>query len=634
MQQQPKDILQKFWGFPDFKNSQEDIISAVMNGQDVLALLPTGGGKSLCYQVPALACEGICIVVSPLIALIRNQVDTLKKLGIKAIALTGGISFDEVNNLLDNCLYGNYKFLYLSPERLQQELVQERIRQMNVNLIAIDEAHCISQWGNDFRPAYLECHILKDLAPNVPMIALTATATDMVVKDICQNLHLELPLVVKDSFSRNNITFSVCWEEDKKYRLKELCAQTNASTIVYVRSRKMTMELAYYLTQQGHTATFFHGGISKKDKDTRLNQWLENKVKIMVATNAFGMGIDKPDVGLVVHYQIPDSMENYFQEAGRAGRDGEPANAVLITNPTDETQLRKQFLGVLPDVDFLKLLYRKLANYFQIPFGEGSGETYQLPFNSFCETYKLNTTLTYNGLRLLDQNSVISLTEAFSQRTSILMIASKHQIFDYLEKNRSSATIVQTILRTYGGIFDFETKINPLLISRKANTTEKEVLGVLEQMEKDEIIEYHAQHSDLEITFLVPREDERTINIFAKKIKQIQQVKKDNVESMLTYIKNAKLCRNRQILNYFGETYKDNCGKCDVCIQKNPVNNDIIKIIEQDILQILMVKKESSRGLIKLLTYKESSVILALQRLLEEQRISVNSINQYEIIKR
>lgn len=634
MHRHPKDILEKFWGFPNFKNSQEEIIGAILKGQDVLALLPTGGGKSLCYQVPALAREGICIVVSPLIALIKNQVDTLKKLGIKAIALTGGIPFDEVNDLLDNCLYGKYKFLYLSPERLQQELVQERIRQMNVNLIAIDEAHCISQWGKDFRPAYLECHVLRELAPNVPVIALTATATNVVVKDICESLHLERPWVAKDSFSRSNITFRVCWEEDKRFRLKELCAQTNRSSIVYVRSRKMTLELANYLSQQGHTATFFHGGISKKDKDARLKQWMENKVKIMVATNAFGMGIDKPDVGLVVHYQIPDSMENYFQEAGRAGRDGKPANAVLITNPTDEAQVRKQFLGALPDVDFLKLLYRKLANYFQIPFGEGSGETFQLPFNSFCETYKLNTTLTYNGLRLLDQNSVISLTEAFSQRTTIHLIASKHHIFDYLEKNGPSVAIVQTILRTYGGIFDFETKINTLLIARKANKSEEEVIAVLKKLEKDEIIEYHAQHSDLEITFLVPREDERTINIFAKKIKQIQKVKRDNVESMLAYIKDSKLCRSRQILNYFGETTKENCGKCDACLQKNPVDKDVLKIIEQDILAILRVQKESSRGLIKSLTYRESNIILALQRLLEEQRIRVNSINQYEIIER
>ncbi len=327
-------------------------------------------------------------------------------------------------------------------------------------------------------------------------------------------------------------------------------------------------------------------------------------------------------------------MENYFQEAGRAGRNGKPANAVLITNPTDEVQLRKQFLGVLPDVDFLKLLYRKLANYFQIPYGEGSGETFQLPFNSFCETYRLNTTLTYNGLRLLDQNSVISLTEAFSQRTTIRVIASKHQIFDYLEKNGPSVAIVQTILRTYGGIFDFETKINTLLIARKANKNEEEVIAVLNKLEKDEIIEYHAQHSDLEITFLVPREDERTINIFAKKIKQIQKVKRDNIESMLAYIKDSKLCRSRQILNYFGETTKENCGKCDVCLQKVPVDNNILEIIEQDILQILRVRKESSRDLIKLLTYRESNIILALQRLLEEQRIRVNSINQYEIIEK
>src|SRR5690606_30752368 len=305
---------------------------------------------SLCYQIPALATKGICIVVSPLIALIKDQVESLKLLGIKAIALTGGIPFVEVNQLLDNCLYGNYKFLYLSPERLQQELIQERILQMNVNLIAIDEAHCISQWGNDFRPAYLECSLLRELAPNAPLISLTATPTDLVVQHICENLKLQQPLLIKDSFSRDNIAFNVRWEEDKKYRLKTWCQETRTSIIVYVRSRRMTVELATYLEQQGITATFFHGGINKKEKEGKLKMWLTNKVQVMVATNAFGMGIDKPDVGLIINYQIPDSMESYFQEAGRAGRNGDPAAAVMLINQTDETQVQKQFLGALPDV--------------------------------------------------------------------------------------------------------------------------------------------------------------------------------------------------------------------------------------------------------------------------------------------
>ncbi|CAL6310907.1 unnamed protein product [Bathycoccus prasinos] len=342
-------ILPKFWGFDSFRGSQEEIINAVVNNQDVLGLLPTGGGKSLCFQVPALMKEGICIVISPLIALIENQVDNLQKRGIKALGLKGGLKFNEVDKLLDNCIYGNYKFLYLSPERLQQELVQERIKGMNVSLIVIDEAHCISQWGHDFRPAYLTCSILRDLHPKVPMIALTATATKKVSEDIVTSLNLKHPLVKKDSF------------------LASYCKKIKNSAIVYVRSRRKAEELSKYLLKNGLKATFYHGGIDQKAKSERLNLWLEDKVKIIVATNAFGMGIDKPDVELVIHYQIPDSIENYFQEAGRVGRNGASSKAILLTNTTDKLLVKKQFLERLYSmVLILKILYLKLNNYFQI----------------------------------------------------------------------------------------------------------------------------------------------------------------------------------------------------------------------------------------------------------------------------
>lgn len=630
MVKDPKEIIERYWGFSQFRGSQEKIITAILKGTDVLALLPTGGGKSVCYQVPGLAMEGICIVVSPLVALIQNQVDGLKQKGIKALALTGGIPFDEINDLLDNCLYGNYKFLYLSPERLQQDFIRDRIQQMNVNLIAVDEAHCISQWGNDFRPAYLQCAILRELAPLAPVIALTATATAQVAQDIVEHLVLNHPFVVKDSFSRENITFNVIWEEDKLGRLKKLVRETKESSIVYVRTRRLAQETASYLNKNKCTATFFHGGISKKEKVEKLNLWLEDQVQVMVATNAFGMGIDKPNVRLVVHFQIPDSIENYFQEAGRAGRDNKPSQAILITNKTDELQVKSQFLSVLPDVGFLKLLYNKLNNYFQIPFGEGFDETYGLNFNLFCVTYKLNPILVYNGLRILDQNSVISLSDNFLKSSTVQFIASKDHLFDYLEKYKDMALIIQTILRTYGGIFDYDTKINNLLISKKANSSENNVLRVLDQMAKDEIIAYQSKHTDLEITFLVPREDDHTINIFAKKVKAQQLVKVNNVESMLTYIKNKVSCRNVQLLSYFGEKGVV-CGKCDVCLQKTPIDKHIQELIVLDLVKLLQNKAYSSRELIQLLPYRENAILKSIQDLLEEGKIKINPKNQYNL---
>jgi ATP-dependent DNA helicase RecQ len=632
VQPSPKEILKQYWGYSEFKTSQEQIISAVLAKKDVLALLPTGGGKSLCFQIPALVNEGICIVVSPLIALIKNQVDTLKEKGIKAIALTGNIPQDEVIDLLDNCLYGNYKFLYLSPERLQQDIIKDRILQMNVNLIAIDEAHCISQWGNDFRPAYLDCAILRDLAPDVPIIALTATATPEVAKDIVENLKLQDFHLEKTSFSRDNITFLVKFNDDKSYQLKQELSKTKKSSIVYVRTRRNTIELSNFLNHQAISAIYYHGGLSKKEKDKRLEEWLSDKVQVMVATNAFGMGIDKPDVEVVVHYQIPDSIENYFQEAGRAGRNGKPAKAILITNNSDENQVKGQFLSGLPTVAFLKQLYNKLNNYFQISYGEISTEVYSLNFNAFCDTYKLNPYITYNGLRMLDQNSVLSLTESFSKKTSIQFIATKNQIFDYIETYTKSAPIIQTILRTYGGIFEYDTKINTWSIAKKVNLPENVIAKTLEQLAKDQIINYSAQSNDIEIVFLVPREDDSTINMFAKKVDVLITQKSKNIDTMLAYLKNDTVCRNQYLLRYFGEK-REKCGQCDVCLKAVPLDGSVIELAKEAILQQLKMSPQTSRKLIIEVLYKEDVIFNALQELLEDEIITLNTTNQYKIVK-
>ena len=623
-----KTILQKYWGHNSFRGSQEDIIDTVISGHDVLALMPTGGGKSICYQVPGLMLPGICIVVSPLVALIQDQVRQLKEKGIKAIALTGGIPFSELNDLLDNCIYGNYQFLYLSPERLQQEIVQNRIHEMNINLIAIDEAHCISQWGNDFRPAYLECAVLRELAPGAPIIALTATATPRVVDDVLENLQMNQAQIYKDSFSRDNISFRVKKTEDQNYQLKRILEQVSGSSIVYVRSRKMTISLSAFLHKFGVSSTFFHGGIPKEEKTKKLNQWLSGEVQCIVATNAFGMGVDKANVRCVVHYQIPDSLESYFQEAGRAGRDGETAEAVLIVNQEDASRAEQQFIASLPDVPFVKDLYLKLNNYFQISFGESISEPLVFKFNNFCDRYGLNPNLTYNGLRILDQNSILSLSENFSEKVSLQFVASRNGIFQYLSANESDAPIIQTILRTYGGITDYDTKINLGLIAKKTGKPELVIKKVLERLQLDGVANYECVESDLEIQFLVPREDDRAINPIAANIQELNKVKQDNLAAMLAYVNNTKRCRSNFILSYFGESPKNDCGTCDICIKdhSNPT-----KKLKELILDTLRAEPMSSRQLENELTITAGPLLASLKELLEEERIRMNSKNEYEI---
>ena len=631
MSKTPKEILSKYWGFDSFRGSQEEIINAISNGQDVLGLLPTGGGKSLCFQVPALMKEGICIVISPLIALIENQVNNLQKLGIKAIGLKGGLKFAEIDKLLDNCIYGNYKFLYLSPERLQQELVQERIKAMNVSMFVIDEAHCISQWGHDFRPAYLGCSILRELHPAPPVIALTATATKRVSDDIIKSLHLTYPFVVKDTFFRKNIGFEVITTEDKNGRLKQYCQQIAHSAIIYVRSRRKAEELSRYLLQNNLKATFYHGGIDQKKKTERLNIWLEDKVQIMVATNAFGMGIDKPDVELIVHYQIPDSLENYFQEAGRAGRNGDFSKAILLTNTTDKILVKKQFIEILPDVAYVKMIYKKLNTYFQIGYGEFTETKFHLNFNEFCSIYKLNTFLTYNALQLLDRNSVISLSENFSKKITIKFVTEKDTLYRYIDNNLKLAEFIKVVLRTYGGLFEFDTQINTYLLSKKTSLSEALILKNFEQLAKDEIIEYQSVSSDLEMVFLVPRDDDRTINMFAKNIEEQNQLKIEKVTKMLNFIENDTVCRSIQLLAYFGEVQENECGICDVCISQKTGNTHIVHA-KIKIIQLLKEKSANSKELQVQLKVTQEVLIMAIQELLEDNIISLNTINEYQLL--
>ncbi len=633
MKETPTRILEKYWGYSSFKGSQKQIIDAVLEGQDVMALLPTGGGKSVCYQIPPLLSDGICVVISPLIALIKDQVNQLRDKGIKAVALTGGISFEETNNLLDNCLYGGYKFLYLSPERLQQEIVQDRISQMNVSLIAIDEAHCISQWGIDFRPAYLECSLLRKLHPDVPCIAVTATATERVTRDIVANLELKSPLLIKDSFYRENLIYKVSYQENKNQRLIQMCRSDEASSIVYVRSRRASEELSSLLNQKGITAIHFHGGLQRDEKEKKLQDWLGNKKRVMVATSAFGMGIDKPDVGRVIHYELPESMESYFQEAGRAGRNGAPAEAVLLVSASDEKRLLNQFVKVLPDVAFIKMLYRKLNNYFQIPYGRLDEASFPFNFNHFCDTYDLNGSLVYNGMRLLDQHSVLALSQNFSNKTSVQFLATKNAIFSYLEQHPKEAHILQVLLRTYGGVFEFDTKINTLLIAKKSEVAESAVFSALKKAEMDGIVTFKHEKQDMELTFLVPREDDRTINVFAHKIRDLNTTKIDNVNAILHYVKNRKVCRTKQLLTYFGEKDGPSCGKCDVCLQNSVKSSKELKTLDSDILALLKDQSVSSQALIESLGQEREVILRELRFLLEEGKISITPNNEYTVSK-
>ncbi|MDD7887881.1 ATP-dependent DNA helicase RecQ [Flavivirga sp. 57AJ16] len=628
----PINILERYWRFTAFRPNQEAIINAAIDGEDTFVLLPTGGGKSLCFQIPALAKNGICIVISPLISLMKDQVLALNNKGIKAMAITSGISYGQLDTLLDNCIYGNYKFLYLSPERLQQELVQDRIKQMNVNLIAVDEAHCISQWGSDFRPAYKNISLLRQIQPSVNVIALTASAKPEVVEDIIKELDFIQPKIFKQSFARPNLAYMVYHENDKYYRLETILKKYTSSSIIYVRNRKLTVEISTFLASRNISSTYYHGGLSNIEKDTNMAAWSQNQKQVMVATNAFGMGIDKPDVKTVIHFNLPESIESYFQEAGRVGRNGEKAFAVILKNNSDAILVKNQFLNVLPTVDYVKQVYRKLCNYFQIAYGEGEYETFDFEFTTFCQTYNFSSILCYNALLLLDRNSIITLSKQFKNKITLQFIISNATLFNYLETHQDFNIIVKSILRMYGGIFDHVTKIDLTKISKKASVTESKVIDTLQQLESDEIITLNLAKTDAQITFIEPREDEKTINKIASTIEQQNKLKQHQVNAMLDYIENDSVCKSVQLLTYFGERDINPCGICSVCTnpKKNTASQDI-HTTKKRIIQLLEKGDKSSREMVSTLNCKESDLKIVLKLLLEHNIISMTPTNTYKL---
>jgi len=628
----PINILERYWQHTSFRPLQEDIINAVLENDDVFALLPTGGGKSVCFQIPAIIKEGICIVISPLIALMKDQVKTLKDKGIKAVALTSGISYHELDVLLDNCIYGNIKFLYLSPERLQQDIVQRRIEQMNVNLIAVDEAHCISQWGNDFRPAYKNILILRKLQPNANIIALTATAKQNVVDETMKALDFISPQVYRASFKRPSISYQVRFSEDKLYDLEQILKKHTGPSIVYVRSRKSSVDIKTQLDTLGFKAAFFHGGLNNKDKETLLDDWTANRTQVMVATTAFGMGIDKADVETVIHLNLPESLESYYQEAGRAGRNGDGAYAIILTNNADEQLVKNQFINNLPSIDEIKFTYRKLCNYFQISYGEGELSAHQFNFNAFCKAYGFEAKKTYDILTLLDRNSIVKLSQQFNFRTRLQFTVTNSGLFSYLENHAYMQVPVKTILRTYGGIFEHQLSINLNLIAKKASISVERLITLLTKLEQDEVVDFQHSNTDSEVIFLLPREDDKTINRIASTILKQQEQRRRQVFSVIDYVENHQTCRSIQLLNYFDEDAKENCGKCSVCITKYP-NNGILN--NQDlkfrILERLKSHPQSSRQLEQELRGGKNDVLRTLKILLEQDLIALTRANTYRL---
>lgn len=610
-------ILKQYWGYDSFRPLQEDIIQAVLQDRDTLALLPTGGGKSICFQVPAMAREGICIVVSPLIALMKDQVQNLKERGIEAACIVSGMSKRETDIMLDNCIYGKIKFLYLSPERLLSELVKERIRYMRVNLFAIDEAHCISQWGYDFRPPYLQLASLRELHPKVPFLALTATATEEVVEEIQEKLAFRSRNVLRKSFSRPNLSYVVVHEENKNKKLFSIIAKVAGSGIVYVRNRRETQEIARVLNAQGFSADYYHAGVEAGERIKRQKQWMSGKIRIIVATNAFGMGIDKPDVRFVVHIGPPDSLEAYYQEAGRAGRDEQRAYAILLYNAADRAALQRRFGLSFPSPEEIREVYHALGNYYQLAYGAGEGQVFDMDIGDFCSRYNFDPIRTISAFKFLENDEYLSFTESVFLPSRIKMMAGAEDIYRFQIEYAGFDAFIKLLLRSYGGVFDQYVNIREIEIARRYGCTQEEVVTLLRKLEGHKVLNYLRQTDKPQIFFTRPRATNQQLLINQKYILSRKKLMGEKISAVLRYAE-SDTCRSVSLLRYFGELSARKCGTCDVCLgeKKSMDRDDLDERIEYEILQILSAGSRSLDDLIAAVDPGEEGQRLAVLRML------------------
>ncbi len=560
-----RQVLTRYWGHSEFRPLQEEIIQSVLQEKDTLALMPTGGGKSITFQVPSLVMDGICLVITPLIALMKDQVDQLTRRKIKAVAIHSGMTRHEIDVTLDNCIFGDFKFLYLSPERLATDIFQVRVRQMNVNLIAVDEAHCISQWGYDFRPSYLEISALREILEGVPVLALTATATPEVCEDIQERLSFREKNLLQMSFDRENLTYLVRPTEDKIRELTAIVKKLKGSGIVYTRNRRRSREISQLLNEGGVTADFYHAGLKQGIRDERQQGWTRNRFRVMVATNAFGMGIDKPDVRFVIHLEIPDGPEAYFQEAGRAGRDGKKSWAILLYTPSDKRLIEQRIEVNFPGIPKIREVYKALCNYLQVPLGSGKGQQYDFEMGEFLHRYRLNAMVAHSALNILSREGYLTLTESFHNPSRIKFLVEREGLYSFQVSHSDFDGFIKLLLRSYSGLFTQYVKVDETFLARRSGIPMERVCSYLTTLSSRQIINYIPRKEIPVVTFMEERLEEKNLLISPERYHFRRTRYEYRIREMLRYASSESLCRNQFLLSYFGQLDTPRCGRCDVC---------------------------------------------------------------------